>query len=667
MVDEGPPGCGFRPVAVGKLYSAAPAPEPMVSEPAYDVSAELNVMVPMRDGVRLATDVYRPRDPETGEPVEEPLPVLLDRTPYGKRGAQARHGEWYASRGYVVAIQDVRGRFDSEGEFEIFVNEAEDGADAVEWLAARPYCDGQVATLGTSYGAWVQSALATQDPEGLAAMFVNMGAANGRKATFRHNGAFELRWLCFALTLAGGFAHESLEDPAVQQRFADTDVREVLADWPPKRGETALAALPTYEDWAFEIMETGSESEALWRNPGIDFERHYDRSADVPTVYSGGWWDSYTKATCDNYVGLSGRKAADHHLLVGPWTHLARLPGGHDHSDELLYPPLTWEQATAGDLAFGDDAVRPYRETRLHFFDHHLKGEDTWADEPPVRYFLMGTGDGRRTETGRVFHGGEWRKAEDWPPAGTEATRYYAHADGTLSTDAPTAEASATSYEYDPEDPVPTVGGNSSSYITYEPREESVRAYPLGDRRLIDFAGRGAYDQREHDWVWGDGGGAPLEAREDVLVFRTPPLDEPVTIAGPIGVTVYGSTDAADTDFTAKLIDEYPESDEHPEGLALNLCDSICRGRFRGYRGEPDFVEPGAVAEYYMEPYPTANVFKAGHRIRLDVSSSNFPRYDPNPNTGGPLFGDEAAVVATNTVHHEVDHPTHVELPIQPA
>ncbi|MFB6361265.1 MAG: CocE/NonD family hydrolase, partial [Halobacteriales archaeon] len=175
----------------------------MVSEPRYDVSAELDVMIPMRDGTRLATDVYRPRDPETGAVIDEPLPVLFDRTPYGKRGAQRRHGEWYASRGYVVAIQDVRGRFDSEGQFEIFVNEAEDGADSVEWLAQQPYCDGQVATLGTSYGAWVQNALATQDPNGLAAMFVNMGAANGRKATFRHNGTFELRWLCFALTLAG--------------------------------------------------------------------------------------------------------------------------------------------------------------------------------------------------------------------------------------------------------------------------------------------------------------------------------------------------------------------------------------------------------------------------------------------------------------------------------
>ncbi|MDY6764843.1 MAG: CocE/NonD family hydrolase [Halobacteria archaeon] len=637
-----------------------------VSQPKYDVNTRLNVMIEMRDGVRLATDVYIPADPETGETIDEPKPALLDRTPYGKRGAQSRHGEWYASRGYVVAIQDVRGRFDSEGDFYIFVNEAEDGHDTVEWLADQPYCDGQVATLGTSYGAWVQNALATQDPNHLAGMFVNMGAANGRKATFRHNGTFELRWLCWAYTLGAGFAHESLEDPEVQQIFADTDVREVLADWPPRRGETVLKHLPGYEEWAFDIMETGSASDNLWQNPGINFERYYDDSADVPTVYSGGWYDSYTKATCDNFMGLSERKESDHYLLVGPWTHLARLPGLHDHSDALLYPPLTWETPTAGDLAFGDVATKKYRETRLRFFDHYLKGKNTWNDQPRVEYFMMGTGDGHKTDDGLLFHGGEWRTAEEWPPGETEFKEYYAHEDGTLSPEKPKEESSSTSYEFDPRDPVPTIGGNSSSYITYEQRDESVRAYPLGDRRLYDFAGRGAHDQRTHEGVYGaEPPYGPLENRDDVLVFRTPPLEEEVEIAGPIKVHVYGSTDAPDTDFTAKLLDEYPPSDDYPDGYALNLCDSICRARYRGYREEPDFVEPGEVYEFYMEPYPTANRFKEGHSIRLDISSSNYPRYDVNHNTGESLYAGSDYNVATNTVYHEEANPTHVELPLR--
>lgn len=632
----------------------------------YAVHADLQVMVETRDGVGLATDIYRPADPETREPIDDPRPVILDRTPYDRTGGRLRHGEWYASRGYVVAIQDVRGRFDSEGDFYINRHEAEDGADTVEFLADQPYCDGQVVTLGTSYGAWVQSALATRDPDGLAGMFVNMGAANGREKAFRHNGAFEQRWLAWALTLGAGFAHESLADPDVQQTFADVDVRAVFADGPIQRGESALAELPTYEEWTFEIMTTGSASSDYWQNPSVNFERYYDQSADVPTVYSGGWYDSYTGATCDSFRGLADRTDSDHYLLMGPWTHLARLPGGHDHSEELLFPPLTWEQPTAGDLAFGENATRKYRETRKRFFDHYARGTDTW-DQPRVEYFLMGTGDGHRTDDGRLFHGGEWRSAGTWPPEGTEMTKFYAHGDGTLSTEQPSASESYTAYEFDPEDPVPTIGGNTSSYLTYEPREETVEAYPLGDRNIVDFAGRGGYDQRTDEDTFGASEPyGPLADRDDVLTFRTPPLEEPVEIAGPIRVRVFGETDGPDTDFTAKLVDEYPASEDYPDGYDLNLSDSICRGRYRGYRDEPDFLEPGVVYECDMEPYDTANVFAAGHRIRLDVSSSNWPRFDVNPNTGGDLYTDDDYRVAENAVHHSASRPTHVELPIQP-
>jgi putative CocE/NonD family hydrolase len=636
----------------------------MTSEPRYAVHADLDVRVPAPDGTELATDVYRPADPETRDPLEEPRPVLLDRTPYDRTGGRLRHGEWYASRGYVVAIQDVRGRFDSDGEFDIHVNEAGDGAATVEWLTDRPYCDGQVATLGTSYGAWVQNALATQDPDGLAGMFVNMGAANGREKTFRHNGAFELRWLCWALTLGAGFAHGSLADPDVQQTFADVDVREVLREAPLERGETALAELPGYEEWAFDIMTTGAASDDRWQNPGVNFERYHEDSADVPTVYAGGLYDSYTGATCDNFRGLADRTESDHYLLLGPWTHLARLPGGHDHSEALLFPPLTWEHPTAGDLAFGEAATRRYRETRLAFFDHYLRGADTW-DRPRVEYFLMGTGDGHRTEEGRLFHGGEWRAAEEWPPTAVEMTTFYAHGDGSLSTDAPTETDAATTYAFDPDDPVPTIGGNTSSYLTYEPRPESVEAYPLGDRNIVDFAGRGGYHQATDEDTFGATPPyGPLCEREDVLSFRTPPLDAPVEIAGPIRVTVFGSTDGEDTDFTAKLVEEYPPSEDYPDGYHLNLTDAICRGRFRGYRDEPDLLEPGEVYEFYMEPYDTANRFEAGHRIRLDVSSSNWPRFDVNHNTGGPLYGGDQRRVAENTVFHEREHATHVELPV---
>ena len=628
----------------------------MVSQPRYDVHAQFDVRVSMRDGVELATDIYRPADPETGDPVADAKPVLLDRTPYGKRGRMQRHGEWYARRGYVVAIQDCRGRFESDGDYYIFVNEAEDGYDTVEWLADQPYCDGQVGTFGTSYGAWVQSALATQDPPHLAAMFVNQGAANGRKATFRHNGAFELRWLCWALTLGGGFAKRALDDSDVQQRLANVDVREVLANGPVQKGQSPLRHIPDYEEWAFDILTSGDADDELWQSPGINFEAHYEESADVPTVYAGAFYDSYTKATCDNFEALSEQKESDHYLLLGPWTH-----GWNE------YPLPSWNKSYSGEVEFGEAALRDYQETRLRFFDHYLKGEDTWSDQPTVEYFRMGSGNGSITRGDRLFHGGDWAEADEWPPAGTKYSTYYAHADGTLSTDQPTETNSATSYEFDPRDPVPTIGGNCSSYITYEPREESILEYPLANRKLLDMTGRGGWDQRTRPDTFGAKPPyGPLEERNDVLVFRTPPLEQDVEIVGPVRVRVFGSTDAPDTDFTAKLIDEYPPNAEFPNGFALNLSDSICRARYRGYRDHPDFVEPGETYEFYMEPYPTANVFEAGHSIRLDISSSNFPRYDVNHNTGGPLYGDREYNVATNTVYHERDHATQIELPVQP-
>jgi len=627
----------------------------MGADPTYDVHAELDVSVEMRDGTALAADVFRPADPATGEPLTEPKPALLDRTPYNKRGRLERHGEWYARRGYVVAIQDCRGRFESDGEFYIFANEAEDGYDTVEWLADQPYCDGRVGTFGTSYGGWVQSALATQDPPHLEAMFVNQGAANGREATFRHNGAFELRWLCWALTLGGGFAKRALEDETIQQRLANVDVRELLADGPVHRGQSPLRHLPNYEEWLFDIMTSGNADDALWQSPGINFEAYYDQSADVPTVYAGAWYDSYTKATCDNFTALSARKDSDHFLLMGPWTH------GWDE-----YPLPSWNKSYSGELEFGDAAHLNYQQTRLDFFDHYLKGADTWTDQPTVQYFRMGEGDGRQTGEGRLFHGGSWYSATEWPPETTTMTPFYAHEDGTLRRDPPSVSESATSYEFDPKNPVPTIGGNCSSYITYEPRAESLLEYPLAERKLLDLTGRGGYDQRTRDeTLAADRTGMALEERDDVLVFRTPPLSDPVRIVGPVSVTVYGETDAPDTDFTAKLLEEYPPNDEFEDGFALNLSDSICRGRYRGYRKTPDFIDPGAVHEYYMEPYPTANVFDAGHRIRLDISSSNFPRFDVNHNTGGPLYGDREYTVATNTVHHSEQHPTHIELPLQ--
>jgi putative CocE/NonD family hydrolase len=634
----------------------------MARPPEYDVSVTHDLAVTMRDGVDLSTDIYRPVDPESDTPVDDPLPALLYRTPYDKRtrATVEQQGRYYAARGYVVALQDVRGRYGSEGEFYLLKNEAEDGADTVEWLADRPETTGEVGTMGLSYMAWVQSALATQDPDGLAAMFVTQGAASAWEATLRQNGAFELRWLTWALT-RGAFAPRALDDVVtgesgdqnVQRRLAEVDTAELLADWPLIRGQSPLAVLPDYEEWVFDFMTTPGEDE-FWDDPSLNFRAHYEEMADVPTVYAGSWYDSYAKATCDNFEALSARQESDQFLVMGPWTH-----GGQ----------RTWTRTFSGEVDFGTPAATDYLETRLDFFDHYLKGMDTWADQPPVAYFRMGHGDDEPTGTadGRLRHGGTWAEADAWPLPDSEVTRFYAHGDGTLSREAPDAADSATTYEFDPEDPVPTVGGNCSSYYSFEPREERVEEYPLAERHLQSITGHGGYDQRTREWSVGtEGHCRPLETRDDVVVFRTPPLTEPVEIAGPIRVTVYGETDGPDTDFTAKLVDEYPPSSEYPDGFALNLCDAICRGRYRGYRREADLLTPSEVYAFEMEPYPTANRFGVGHRIRLDVSSSNFPRYDVNPNTEATPGETRQFRVATNTVHHSSDHPTHVELPLRP-
>nr|WP_255565295.1 CocE/NonD family hydrolase [Saliphagus sp. LR7] len=435
--------------------------------------------------------------------------------------------------------------------------------------------------------------------------------------------------------------------------MAAVDTRDVLASEPVVAGQSPLCHVPNYEEWLLDLATTEGTDE-LWDERGIGFTRYTEESADVPTVYAGGWYDSYAKATTDSFRAFEAANDSDLYLIMGPWTH-----GGTD----------AWTKTHAGEGSFGPEARVDFLETQLAFFDRYLRDRDTW-DRAPVSYFRMAGGEEptAATATGSdqlLHHGGTWTTATEWPLPDAEPTVYYAQPDGTLAPREPTVEDSSTTYDFDPADPVPTLGGNCSSYYTFEPRTESIEEYPLADRPTESITGRGGYDQRTRPDTFGaDPPYGPLELRDDVVTFRTPPLEDSIEVAGPISVRVYGSTDAADTDFTAKLIDEYPPSEDYPGGFALNLCDSICRARYRGPRREPEPIEPGEVYAFNMEPYPTANVFAAGHRIRLDVSSSNFPRYDVNHNTAASA-DERERVVATNTIYHERDNPTHVTLPIR--
>ena len=604
------------------------------SEPTYEVSVEKDIMVSMRDGVRLATDVYRPA--VNGLPVDRPFPVLLERTPYDKEARNASETvAYFVQRGYVMVRQDNRGRYKSEGAFTKYVDDADDGFDCVEWIAQQPWSDGQIGTYGISYGAHTQGAMAAMNPPHLAAMFIDCGAfSNAYMSACRHNGAFELRQAAWAFGQAL-VSKEAADDPVVRHALQSTNILDWFTRMPWKRGHSPLKWVPDYEEYLLELW-THSDYDEYWKRPGLCAEAHYETWSDIPQLHMGGWYDSYTRTTCDNFAALSRLKKAPVRLLMGPWTH-----GQHSVS-------------YAGDVDFGPGAsldgtlAEDYDDFRLLWFDAWFKGLDNEVrDEPPVRIFVMGGGDGRKNAQGRLNHGGAWRFEQEWPLARTQYTNYYLYGDGALSPEAPTQDVLPTRYQYDPSHPVPTIGGNLSSGFG-----------------LLD---PGAYHQEERPDKYGSREPyLPLASRHDVLVFQTPPLEEDVEVTGPIIVNLWISSSALDTDYTAKLLDVYPPNEDYPNGFEMNLTDSIMRARYRNSYEKGELMEPGTVYQLSFPLYPTSNLFKQGHRIRVDISSSNFPRFDVNPNTGEPLGRSIREVVAENDVHHSPQHPSHLALPVIP-
>jgi putative CocE/NonD family hydrolase len=587
------------------------------------------LMVPMRDGVRLATDIYLP-------PGRGPFPTLLERTPYG-RNAEARRektaaepvppprGEVarrFARHGYAVVVQDCRGRFDSEGRFTKYLGEARDGADTMDWLVRQPWCNGQVGTYGLSYAAHTQTALASQRPRGLAAMFLECGGfANAWRGGIRHGGAFELK--------QATWAHRN-----AQQAHSQEDIGAWFQQLPWQPGESPLKDVPEYEAYLFEQWRRGAFDD-YWRQPELYAAGHYDAFDGIPVLLMCGWWDPYAQTTTDNYVGISRRPGGMARMVLGPWTHGER------------------SVSHAGDVDFGPQAVldgvlaRDYLQMRLDWFDHWLKGQSGHSPkEPAVRYFRMGGGSGRRNAQGRLEHGGCWRNAADWPAPGTIDQPWYLQPDGSLLPQQPHG-ARVFEYEFDPDDPVPTIGGSVTS----------------GEPLMV----AGAYDQRTHAGVFGAREPyGPLADREDVLVFQSPPLEQDVEVTGTVLIKLWISSSAPDTDFTAKLVDVYPASDDYPEGYAMNITDGILRCRYRRSAEAPQLLEPGEVVEITIEPMPTSNLFCRGHRIRLDISSSNFPRFDVNPNTGAPEGSSGPRQKARNRVHVSSVHASCVVLPIVP-
>jgi uncharacterized protein len=407
-------------------------------------------------------------------------------------------------------------------------------------------------------------------------------------------------------------------------------VTQYVSALPLRPGATPLKLAPDYEAWLIEAMNHG-DKDSYWASMGSSVVDHIKEYQDVPSYHVTGWYDSWSAQVANlNYVQLSKSKKSLQRLIVGPWTH-----GGQ-------------EQSFSGIAEFGKAAALDLNGFRIRWFDRWLMGRQNGVDrEPPVRIFVMGSGDAHKTPEGRLFVGGTWRDEQEWPLARTAYTPYFLHAGNRLLPEAPTAPTAMTKYSFDPKNPVPTIGGNVSSEGALMPR--------------------GAQDQRCYAGHWMCKDTSPLSARPDVVVFQTPPLDRDVEVTGRLVVKLWASSNATDTDFTAKLIDVYPPSRDFPAGVDLNIGDSIVRGRYRESLATAKMLVPGRPAEFTIEMYPTSLVFRRGHRIRLDISSSNFPRFDVNPNTGEPLNRNRRWRVANNTIYHDAQHPSRIILPIIPA
>ena len=612
--------------ATAPLPARMPLPSAPSSPKQYDaVLAERNVMIPTRDGKRMATDIWRPA--RNGVPVNEAFPLLFNRTPYDKTGLAAQ-AQFFAERGYVVATQDIRGRYKSEGMFaKVQPKDATDGFDVIEWLAKQSYTNGQIGMWGTSFAAHMEAGAAILHPAALKTAVINMGGmSNAWDHGVRYRGTYEMgRQLTWAWV-------QMLAD-ARTESVKKLLEKEKVEDWydvqPMRRGLNPLSAVPEFEGWYMDFFEHANY-DAFWRDPMLAWDEHYAETADIPMIHIGGWYDIFLAGTFKNFIELGKIKKTPQRVLIGPWTH-----SGNGRS-------------YAGDVAFGDGAAISDFATDFHvrWYDHFLKGRANGVErESPVRIFVMGTGDGHKDAEGRLFHGGYWRDATTWPLPATKFVPYYFHADGSLSPGKPREASASTTYTFDPRNPVPTVGGGSSA-------------------RLKD----GAYDQREDvRFPPSKPPYLPLRSRADVVVFQTEPLTDDVTIIGPITVVLHASASTVDADFTAKLLDVYPNSDAWPGGFDMNLTDAIIRGRYRTPRDHAVLLTPGNIYPFTIDPFPTANVFKKGHRIRVDISSSNFPRFDVNPNTGEPLGKNRRMISSDITIQHNATYPSHIVLPLAPA
>ena len=579
----------------------------------HRIIIDRDVAVPMRDGIQLMADIYRPA-------LDQPLPALVVRLPYGKSTLSMQLIQVEPLRaseaGYAVVYQDTRGRFQSAGDFYPFVHEAQDGYDTVEWVASQPWCNGRVGLTGASYVGISQWLTAALQPPHLRAMFPIVSPSQAYDGMIYQGGAFQLGFtllwtlLFLAPDLAARRALLGDGDPSLAERLVlESDRIGAHYDFTP------LASLPVlrdgdaaqyYLDWIACQARDG-----YWN--AIDPTLLY-RNIQVPAFNVGGWYDLFLLGTLENYTrmrqkGRSQVSRAGQRLLVGPWAY--GLYGG-------VYPDRSYGVCSSSDAV-------DLTGLQIRCFDHHLKGGSNGpADESPVQVFVMGED--------------RWRDEDEWPLARTQYEKWYLRdspqpgaSGGRLSSEPPSREEPDT-YRYDPRNPLPTLGGPSF-----------LPGLGVG-------ADCGPKDQR------------PIEAREDVISYTSAPLNRPIGVTGPLEMVLFAGTDAPDTDFVARLCDVYPD------GVSCILAEGILRARFRDGLGSPSPVKPGEVVVYRINLVATSNVFLAGDSVRVDIASGSFPRFDRNPNTSRPTGHDGPSDyrVAVQTIFHDSAHPSHIVLPVIP-
>jgi hypothetical protein len=631
----------------------------------YGIITSQNVMVAMRDGVRLATDIYRPAD-ANGNALEGRFPIIIGRTSYDKSNPVIwidAVAKAFVPRGYVVVLQDLRGRGLSEGMGEYFhtANQKEglDGYDTIEWAADQAWSNGNVGMVGASHGGIVQNMASLYRPPHLKALWVDVAPTNAFRWEVRQGGAMALH-MYGALYLHGYDSQEIAGDADAIERIERGAERLSEEVWrqPFREGETPIAAVPNLEKVLMHYYRDGSYTD-FWKQESLNHAQHYDRMADIPAVYSSGWYDPFAAETSEQFAHMAAKNTTPQRLILGPWNHVSMRGKGASFVGDVEF----------GEAAFWGDTV--LNRERFRWFDRWLKDVDTGVEnDDPVRIFVMGGGDGSFDASGRIRHGGGWRVEQEWPLARAVDTAFYLSGDGGLSTGAPPDSGSPTTWIHDPENPAPSISGNVTGFYEWIVLPDDLDgAYVPQRARMRSLIPDGPLHQKERDSTVVSSkrpaDTPPLLAdRVDVNVFQTQPLEADIEMTGSMMVNLWISSDAVDTDFTAKLIDVYPPSDEYPEGFHLPLEDSIKRARFReGFDGEK-MMTPGEIYEVQIELPPVSNLFAKGHRIRLDISSSNFPRFDVNPNTGEPIGRHTGSQIANNTVYADAEHPSHIVLPV---